>query len=214
MKFALEQLKALSLNPARPLIISDADEVILHFTSLLSEFLLTKGMYVTFTSYSLEGNIKYRESDEAVDNKLLKELIEDYFENNVDNQPVVEGAKEHLGNLSEFCDIIILTNIPHVFADRRREKLAQLGINYPMISSSGPKGPILKAIQKRTAEKLVFIDDISHHHTSVAEYVPETLRIQYIANQELSNIEKKATHSHHRCDEWCDIESVVREYIK
>ncbi len=213
MKFALEQLKNISLTSSRPLIISDADEVILHFSDLLSQYLLTQGMYVIFTSYNLEGNIKYIDSDKPVDSELFKGLIEDYFENNVEKQPVVKGAIEHLGNLSEYCDIIILTNIPHAFADRRRTKLAQLGINYPMISSSGPKGPVLKAIRQRTDEKLIFIDDISHHHESVAKHVPETLRIQFIADKQLNKLEKQSAHSHHRCHDWPDIEHVIKGYL-
>ena len=37
MKHALEQLKSLSLDPRRPVIVTDADEVILHFADILSE---------------------------------------------------------------------------------------------------------------------------------------------------------------------------------
>jgi len=213
MKFALEQLKTVSLTSSRPLIISDADEVIFHFSNLLSQYLLTQGMYVIFTSYNLEGNIKYINTDKPVDSGLFKELIDDYFENNVEKQAVVKGAVEHLGNLSEYCDIIILTNIPHAYADRRRMKLAQMGMNYPMISSSGPKGPIMKAIRKKTDEKLIFIDDISHHHESVAQHVPEALRIQFIADKQLNKLEKQSEHSHHRCHDWSDIEHVIKGYL-
>ncbi len=214
MKFALEQLKSLSLDSDRPVIISDADEVILHFSDILSEYLLGQGMYVNFKSYALEGNIKYTDTDIPVDSDLFGEIIEDYFENYVEKQPLVKDVSKHLENLSEFCDIIILTNIPHSFADRRRKKLIDSGLNYPMISSSGPKGPVMKAIKRITREELIFIDDISQHHKSVAKFVPDTLRIQYIANDHLNNIEEKSKYCHHRCRDWSHIEQVIRDYLQ
>ncbi|MBL4800819.1 MAG: hypothetical protein JKY45_02925 [Emcibacter sp.] len=214
MKYAIEQLKLLSFNNSRPIIISDADEVILHFAHILSDYLHTQGMYVNFTSYALEGNIKYLKNDEPVNSDLFKELIDDYFDHYVEKQPLVKNVHKHLKNLSEFCDIVILTNIPHDYADRRRKLLRDQGLNYPMISSSGPKGPVMKAIRKLTSEKLIFIDDISHHHESVARYVPDTFRIQYIANTQLSDIEEKSKHCHHRCRDWSHIEQVIREYLK
>lgn len=214
MKFTLEQLKSLSLDRARPVIISDADEVILHFSDILSEYLLGRGMCVNFQSYALEGNIKYTDTDTPVDSHLFGEIIEDYFENYVEKQPLVNGAAQHLENLSAFCDIVILTNIPHNFADRRRKQLMNAGLNYPMISNSGPKGPVMKAIRRKTSEKLIFIDDIAQHHKSVARFVPDTLRIQYIANDHLNSIEEKSEHCHHRCRDWPHIEQVIRHYLQ
>lgn len=214
MKFALEQLKSLSLAGGRPVIISDADEVILHFSDILSKYLLGQGMYVNFKSYALEGNIKYTDTDIPVDSSLFGEIIEDYFENYVEKQPLVKGVSKHLENLSKFCDIVILTNIPHSFADRRRKKLSDSGLNYPMISSSGPKGPVMKAIRRITSEKLIFIDDISQHHQSVAKFVPDSLRIQFIANDHLNSIEEKSKYCHHRCRDWSHIEQVIRDYLQ
>jgi len=214
MRFALAQLKSLSLNPLRPVIISDADEVILQFSDILSEYLLSQGMYVNFISYALEGNIKYIESDKPVESSRFKEIIDDYFDNYVEKQPLVKDADKHLQNLSQLCDIIILTNIPHIFADRRRKLLVDRGLHYPMISSSGPKGPVMKAIREITAEKLIFIDDISHHHKSVAQFVPDALRIQYIANRHLDSIEEKSEYCHHRCQDWSHIERIIRDYLQ
>lgn len=219
MKMALAQVKSLFQNRIfgnsdRPLLITDADEVILHFSDILAEYLLTRGMYVNFVSYSLDGNIKYLKNDKPVASHLFKSLIDDYFDKHVENQPLVKDSLIHLQNLSEICDILILSNIPHNFADRRRKLFTDSGLNYPMISSSGPKGPILKAIRAETRQKLIFIDDISHHHSSVAKDVPDCLRIQYIANDHLSEIEGKADDCHYRCDDWPHIEQVIRESLK
>ena len=213
MEFALEQLKKISFGKLRPVIISDADEVILHFADVLSEYLLTQGMYVNFTSYALEGNLKYKDSDQPVERESFETIFHDFFENYVEKQPLVKDSVENLNKLSEICDIVILTNIPHFFADRRRKQLIKEGINYPMISNSGPKGPILNKIQEMTPEKLIFIDDISHHHKSVAELVPDSLRIQFIANNHLSNIEQKSEYCQHRCYDWAEIEKTIKNYL-
>jgi len=213
MKLALTQLKPLSVSGSRPILITDADEVILHFADILSEYLLTQGMYVNFISYALEGNIKYLDSHKPVQSARFKSIISDYFENYVEKQPLVDGARDHLKNLSAQCDIIILTNIPHDFADRRRQQLVDYGLNYPMISSSGPKGPVMKHIRQMTEQKIIFIDDISHHHKSVAQTVPEALRIQYIANGHLNSIEKKSKYCHHRCRNWAHIEQVIKKHL-
>ncbi|MCF8474570.1 MAG: hypothetical protein K9G26_07730 [Emcibacter sp.] len=214
MKFALKQIKSLTLNSIRPFIISDADEVILHFTDMLSQYLLTQHMYVDFTSYNLEGNIKYIDTNKPVDKKLFGSILDGYFEENVEKQVLVKDAALHLENLSEICDIIILTNIPHNFANRRRKILNEFGLSYPMISSSGPKGPVLKALKKKTSGDIIFIDDISHHHESAAQYVPDSLRLQFIANDHLNKIEKKSEFCHHRCRDWNHIETIIRNYLQ
>ncbi len=214
MKFALKQLESLAFDPTQPVIIVDADEVILHFSEILSDYLPSQGMYVNFINYALEGNIKYIKTDEPVERKYFKTIIEGFFHHKIEKQPLVEGVVEGLNNLSGLGKIVILTNIPHNFADRRRKILEDHGLNYPMISNSGPKGPLLKAIGKMTTGKLIFIDDISHHHKSVAQQAPETFRIQFIANRHLNSIEDKAKHCHHRCEDWPEIEQVIRGYLK
>ncbi len=214
MKFALEQLKSLSLSGPRPVIITDADEVILHFSDMLQEYLSTRGMYANFTSYALEGNIRYIAGDAPVDHALFGSLLDDFFDNYVEKQSLVAHVARHLENLSTLCDIIILSNIPHQFADRRRRKFADLGLSYPMISSSGPKGPVIKAIRATTSGKLIFIDDISHHHKSVKKSVPDALRIQYIADAHLDSIEEKSPFCHIRCRDWPHIEQVIRHYLQ
>ncbi|PCJ30989.1 MAG: hypothetical protein COA93_11605 [Alphaproteobacteria bacterium] len=214
MEFALEQLKALSFGRSRPVIISDADEVILHFADIFSEYLETQGMYVNFKSYAFEGNLKYKDSDEAVGRDLFEAIFNGFFENYVDKQPLVKNSAENLKSLSEICDIVIVTNIPHSFADRRRKQLIKQGINYPLITNNGPKGPILNLISKMTSEKLIFIDDVSHHHKSVAEHVPDSLRIQFIANNHLNEIEDKSEYCQYRCYNWEEIAKVIRNSLQ
>jgi len=214
MKLALEQINQLKIDPDRPTIISDADEVILHFSDLFEDYLTTQDMYVNFASYALSGNIKYQENDQPVETEKLNELIHDFFDKYTHKQRLVEGVRENLHHLSEKFQIIILTNIPHDYAAIRRRSLSRLGLDYPLISSSGPKGLLVDRIGKLSAHKSVFIDDLATHHTSVAEHSPQTLRIQYIAHEQLNHVEKKARDCHHRCRDWAHIREIIESFIQ
>lgn len=214
MKLALEQLKNLPIDSSRPLIVTDADEVILHFSAILSDYLDSRDMYVEFSSYALEGSIKYKATDRPVESKHFKALLDGFFHDYVEKQPLVAGAAHHLDRLSRDCDIVILTNIPHDFADRRRKSLQKQGIRYPLISSSGPKGPVLKEIRALTRGKMIFIDDIAHHHTSAAGNVADIYRIQYIASAQLSDLAETAPDCHVRVRDWNHIEQVVRRHLQ
>ncbi|RMF06123.1 MAG: hypothetical protein D6773_04645, partial [Alphaproteobacteria bacterium] len=55
-----------ALSPERPLVICDADEVILQFLQTLESYLLTEGLYLDMTSFALTGNIRRRDDDVAI----------------------------------------------------------------------------------------------------------------------------------------------------
>ena len=62
----LTQLEALQLVPDRPLIISDADEVIFAFVRGLEAYLLDNGHFMDLKSFAMRGNIRDSETGEAV----------------------------------------------------------------------------------------------------------------------------------------------------
>ena len=53
----IPQLNELSLNTSKPLLISDADEVILDFLGSFEKYLLTFNLKIDLSTYSLLGNI-------------------------------------------------------------------------------------------------------------------------------------------------------------
>ncbi|WP_138379679.1 hypothetical protein [Luteithermobacter gelatinilyticus] len=214
MQIALEQIKQINLDPERALIISDADEVLLHFTELLDNFLRKRGMYLRLESYKLAGNIRYLDSDVAFPVAELERLLDDFFDYSVDRQHLVDGARENLDRLSENCEVVILTNIPHAFAERRRDLMKKHGLDYPLVSSSGLKGPVAREIAAPTRKPVIFIDDIARHITSVAEHVPHSLRLHFIAHEGLRRIADPAPDSHHRCDHWDEIRHHVEQHIQ
>ncbi len=47
-------------------------------------------------------------------------------------------------NIEKSADVIMLTNLPHEAGDDRRANLAGHGLNFPVVTNSGPKGPAIQ----------------------------------------------------------------------
>lgn len=195
------QIETLELNPDRPLIISDADEVLLQFMRQFEIYLDRNEMWIDLSSFRLQGNIKYKGSDEAVD-MTNRNIIDDFFAAETLNFSPVEGAAEALNALSKEAQIIILTNLPLAQKSERQINLSKHGMDYPVIVGSGLKGPAVKSLGERVNAPLFFLDDIPHNINSVAEYVPTSGRIHMIADPRLSKLIGAAEGASARIDQW------------
>lgn len=195
------QIETLELNPDRPLIISDADEVLLQFMRQFEIYLDRNDMWIDLSSFRLQGNIKYKGSDEAVD-MTNRNIIDDFFAAETLNFSPVEGAAEALNVLSKEAQIIILTNLPLAQKSERQINLSKHGMDYPVIVGSGLKGPAVKSLGEKINAPLFFLDDIPHNINSVAEYVPTSGRIHMIADPRLSKLIGAAEGASVRIDQW------------
>jgi len=63
----MSQLEALTLDPHRPLIISDADEVLLKFMERVEVYLESIGLWIDLQNFGLTNNIKSRETNPHAD---------------------------------------------------------------------------------------------------------------------------------------------------
>ena len=52
------QIQDIEIIPDKPLLISDADEVILNFVTCFEQYLTKNNLWYDLSSYSLFGNIK------------------------------------------------------------------------------------------------------------------------------------------------------------
>ena len=50
----------------------------------------------------------------------------------------------------------------------------------------------------------VFVDDLEHHHESVAEHAPGVFRLHMIADPGLAAQVPPAPHAHARIDDWAE----------
>ena len=206
------QIETLELNPDRPLIISDADEVLLQFMRQFEIYLDRNDMWIDLSSFRLQGNIKYKGSDEAVD-MTNRNIIDDFFAAETLNFSPVEGAAEALNALSKEAQIIILTNLPLAQKSDRQINLLKHGMDYPVIVGSGLKGPAVKSLGEKINAPLFFLDDIPHNINSVAEYVPTSWRIHMIADPRLSKLIGAAEGASARIDQWPEAQAWILDKL-
>lgn len=206
------QIERLELDPDRPLVISDADEVLLQFMRQFEIYLDRNDMWIDLSSFRLQGNIKYKGSDEAVD-MTNRNIIDDFFAAETLNFSPVEGAAEALNALSKEAQIIILTNLPIAQKSERQINLSKHGMDYPVIVGSGLKGPAVKSLGEKINAPLFFLDDIPHNINSVAEYVPTSGRIHMIADPRLSKLIGAAEGASARIDQWQEAQAWILDKL-
>src|SRR5258706_5227926 len=105
MKPAHDLAFALSrLTPGRPLLVVDADEVLLRFAAGFDSFLKRRGLYLDLTSYRLHGNVKRCADSTAMLDVEVTALL-DEFRSELDWLEHVEGARDCLQRLAPRLDI-------------------------------------------------------------------------------------------------------------
>lgn len=204
-----DQLAALDLHPGRPLLIADADEVLFYFMRGLEGFLAGRGLYFDWRSYALYGNIRRRDDDSPMPAEELHPLLQGFFAEATESLMPVDGAAAALAELSQAAQVVVLSNVPLPARAARERALNRHGMPYPLIASSGPKGPAVAALRQRVDAPAVFIDDIPHNHSSVAQCAPTTHRLHFIADPRLAALLGPAPDCHHRAESWQDIRNHV-----
>lgn len=192
---------------ARPLIISDCDEVLLHM-------IVPFGAWLEETqpvSFKLIGNdfskaIRDKQSGEPVEPMEIWRLLNLFFDNEMHRQNPIIGAVGAINTLKDHADVVILTNLADKHNEARARQLAEHGIEARVFTNQGPKGPALQAIlDEYKPSKAVFIDDLAQHHGSAAEMVPHIDRLHLCGEPTLAphiTCGFQAGHAHARIDTW------------
>ncbi len=209
----MSDIEELTIDPTAPLIISDADEVILQFMAGLERFLLTQGLWIDLSSYAIHGNVKHQESGTPVANEQVTDLIKTFFSTHTETIDVVPEAPGVLAQLSKRSQIVILSNVPAESREARIRCLHGQGVTYPVIANNGPKGPAVAALAGRVQAPTFFLDDIPHHIKSVAESAPHVRRIHFVADERLARLIDAAEHCDHRIDDWEEARRVIESEI-
>jgi hypothetical protein len=191
-----------SLDPAKPLIICDADEVLVRFVAGLERFLERQGLYLDLATFALHGNVRNRATNAPVDRVEIARLLDAFFASETGKLDVVAGAADALAALSDRAQIVILSNLPDHARATRADHLRANGMPYPVIAGSGPKGVIVKRLIHGFDKRVVFIDDLPPHLTSVAAETPHVHRLHFIAEPRLAKLLPAAQDAHKRIDDW------------
>ncbi len=174
------QLETLAFT-GRPLVICDVDEVIVHFTRDFEGFIGRENLWLDTSSFALNGNIRCRDSGTPAEDHRVADLIARFFDQRTRHMEPIDGAIESLLHIGETADVVLLTNLPHTAGGHRRENLMGLGLPYPVVTNSGPKGPAISDLLRRAgASDAVFIDDSPHFISSAYEHAPAVHLIHFL----------------------------------
>jgi len=193
---------------ARPLIISDCDEVLLHmvvpFAGWLAE---AHGVKFQMTRQDFASALSYAETGETLAQDEVWRLLNLFFTDEMHRQYPITGAVAALHALAEHADVVVLTNLQDHYAEARTAQLAEHNLPVARVyTNQGPKGPALKAIiEAHAPTRAFFIDDIAQHIESAAEMTPEVVRLHLCGEAHVAphiRCAHQAGAAHARIDDW------------
>lgn len=206
---------------ARPLIVCDCDEVLLHMVAPFRDWLAeTQG--VTFAMDSdFSRALSWTQSGDPVEAKDIWRLLRAFFETEMDRQTAIPGAVEALRELAETADVVVLTNLIDEHRDLRQAQLVRHGIAARVFTNQGPKGPALqRIIAEYRPSHTVFIDDLPQHHHSARETLAATdsgITTLHLCGEPLLAghipCAHAAGHADARIDSWADALPWLRERL-
>ena len=173
------QISNLNIDPNLPLMILDADEVLVHFAEPFATYIKKHNHRLHLTGYRLDNAIKKADTDEVADPDTAKELVWGFINEETKSQPAAEGAPQALMKLQAYAQIIILSNVPHSVHDDRVANLKSLNMDYPLISNEGMKGPAVKEILRNHKAQSFFIDDNPYQVESLYNDNQQTVCVHF-----------------------------------
>ena len=112
-----------AITRGRPLIVVDADEVVLRFLAGLEAYLPAQGLFLDLQSYQLTGNIRRISDGAPLDQPAVTALLTAFHASAGLDLAPVKGAPEALADLAQHAQIVVLTNIAQDLAAGRLVQL-------------------------------------------------------------------------------------------
>ena len=194
----------------RPLLITDCDEVLLHMVRHFGVWLRERHDIAFAPDGGDFSNAMTRPDGSAVPREEMWGLLDQFFPDEMARQTLVPGAAEALAKLSESADIVVLTNLGDHCRDHRITQLAAHGIRHRVETNQGSKGgPVAALVAEYRPSVTVFVDDLAHHHESVARHAPAVFRLHMIAEPAMAPHVAKAHAAHARIDDWGDAQAWI-----
>jgi hypothetical protein len=187
----------------RPRLISDCDDVLLHFAPHFAEWVAdAHGLRFHLDQPGFAGALRDA-AGEPVARERVWPLLDHFFDREMHRQHLVPGAFDALRRIGEEADIVILTNIGDQHRANRIAQLEAFDIRHRVLCNQGGKGrPVIELLEEMAPAAAVFVDDLAIHHESVARHAPTVWRLHMIAEPRLAAISPPAPHAHARIDLW------------
>lgn len=210
----IRQLAAISMDDRRPLVVSDVDDVIVHFLRAFEEYLTRQELWLDPASLALTGNIRRKSNSEALAATEVEELISRFFRDMTVQMEPIDDAVAMLTSIADHANVILLTNAPHDVAAARRQNLKSHGLTFPVITNSGPKGPAIEALSRLSDGRTVFIDDNPGFLKSAHEWVPDIVLIHFMQDLRFRRHVRNMEFVHLHTGSWQEAGSFILQTVK
>jgi hypothetical protein len=200
----------------RPLLVSDCDEVLLHMIVPFRDW-LDEAHHIHFDMVHGDWGeaLRHKYDGTQVATGRVWELLNAFFETEMHRQPPITGSVDAIAELSQIADIAILTNLLDHHQVARGNQLRAIGIDAPVYCNQGGKGRALaKIIAEHDPSVVVFVDDLSHQHQSVAKHLPEVWRLQMVGEPLLAGRVAPEPMAHQRIDDWDEAKVWIRDKLR
>ena len=200
----------------RPLLITDCDEVLLHFVTPFHGWAgEAHDIDFELERHDFFNSLRYRACGSPVEREKGWAIFNQFFTDEMHRQPLVPDAAETLTAIAAHADVVVLTNLPHDYQLLRTNQLLGHALPYRVTCNQGPKGPALKSLlDEFQPSAAVFVDDLAEHHASVAEIAPEVFRLHMVAEPRLARHVPPAPASQARIDRWADALPWIMEQLQ
>ena len=209
MSLAAVRAEDVPIDPERPLLIVDVDEVLAFFLRGFERVLNAHGLELRVEKYALFANVYEPGKTEPIAFDRGKALFDLFFETETDQLEVVPGAPEALARLSALAQVVVLTNAPEAARAGRARWLQGHGMAYPLIINEGLKGPECARLAARTRGPVAFVDDLLPNLMSVRAEAPEIVLFQSVADPRLQPLAPTDQAICRRHDRWAELESAL-----
>ncbi|GIX13645.1 MAG: hypothetical protein KatS3mg118_1604 [Paracoccaceae bacterium] len=196
------QIDAAPLSPGRPLIVVDADEVLVHFAPHLARWLAAQGWRLALREYRLDGAIRHAGTGEPAGAERIRALLDRFFAEETHRQEAIAGAAAGLAALAPRAQIVVLTNVPAHARAARMRNLAGHGMAFPVIANTGGKGRALAELARRAAAPVAFIDDSPVQIVSARRHAPGVVRIHFTGSEYLRPVMPQVAEADHTAPDW------------
>ncbi|TGX54882.1 HAD family hydrolase [Sphingomonas gei] len=195
----------------KPLLITDCDEVLLHMVRHFGTW-LDEAHAIDFrpNGTNFTDSMRRRGDDTLVEPEAMWSYLDGFFPGEMDRQTLVPHAREALAALAEQAEIVVLTNLKDHCRSHRIAQLATHGIAHRVECNQGGKGaPVARLVAEFGNPVTVFVDDLEHHHESVARHAPGVHRLHMVAEPDIAVQAPPAPHAHARIDDWREAQAWI-----
>jgi hypothetical protein len=199
------QVDKITLSGQKPLLICDVDEVIVHFVNDFEAYLDQRGYALMITDAHLSGrSIQSKNSGGLLEAEHCYAMIGAYFAERTHAMQPIAGAIDAISEIAGLADVVFLTNLPAEAGDARRKNLSAHGLEFPVITNSGPKGPAIRALAAKTQQPVAFVDDSPSFLKSSFEYAPHVTTVHFLQDERFLPFAPQFDFLGHRSNNWPD----------